>query len=74
MKSFNDTFHLNNGYEIPCVGFGTWQTPDGDTAVMAVSEAIKAGYRHIDTAACYENEVGVGQELKNPGLNGKKCL
>ena len=53
MKSSYDTFRLNNGYEIPCVGFGTWQTPDGETAEMAVSEAIKAGCRHIDTAACY---------------------
>lgn len=69
MKSLNDTFRLNNGYEIPCVGFGTWQTPDGETAVMAVSEAIKAGYRHIDTAACYENEVGVGQGIKASGAD-----
>lgn len=64
MKSSYDTFRLNNGYEIPCVGFGTWQTPDGETAEMAVSEAIKAGYRHIDTAACYGNEAGVGREIK----------
>ena len=44
MKKMTDTFKLNNGYEIPCVGFGTWQTPDGDTAIKAVSEAIRAGY------------------------------
>ena len=44
MKKMADTFKLNNGYEIPCVGFGTWQTPDGDTAIKAVSEAIRAGY------------------------------
>lgn len=68
MKSLNDIFQLNNGYEIPCVGFGTWQTPDGETAVMAVSEAIRVGYRHIDTAACYENEVGVGQGIKKSGI------
>lgn len=55
MKKMTDTFKLNNGYEIPCVGFGTWQTPDGDTAIKAVSEAIRAGYCHIDTAACYGN-------------------
>lgn len=53
MKSLKDTFHLNNGYEIPCVGFGTWQTPDGETAVMAVSEAIRDGYRHIDPLASF---------------------
>lgn len=64
MKKMTDTFRLNNGYEIPCIGFGTWQTPDGDIAVKAVSEAIGAGYRHIDTAACYGNEVGVGKGIK----------
>lgn len=74
MKSLNDTFKLNNGHEIPCVGFGTWQTPDGETAVMAVSEAIKAGYRHIDTAACYENEVGVGQGIKASGMEREKLF
>lgn len=74
MKSLNDTFRLSNGYEIPCVGFGTWQTPDGDTAVMAVSEAIKAGYRHIDTASCYENEVGVGQGIKASGIEREKLF
>lgn len=74
MKSLNDTFKLNNGYEIPCVGFGTWQTPEGETAVMAVREAIKAGYRHIDTAACYENEVGVGQGIKVSGIEREKLF
>lgn len=74
MKSLNDTFHLNNGYEIPCVGFGTWQTPDGEIAVMAVSEAIKTGYRHIDTASCYENEVGVGQGIKRSGIEREKLF
>lgn len=74
MKSLNDTFHLNNGYEIPCVGFGTWQTPDGETAVMAVSEAIKTGYRHIDTAACYGNEVSVGQGIKKSGIEREKLF
>ena len=74
MKSLNDKFCLNNGYEIPCVGFGTWQTPDGETAVMAVSEAIKAGYRHIDTAACYKNEAGVGQGIRVSGIEREKLF
>ena len=74
MKALHDTFDLNNGYKIPCVGFGTWQTPDGETAVMAVSEAIKAGYRHIDTAACYNNEVGVGQGIKESGIDRKNLF
>ena len=53
MNRLTDTFRLKNGYEIPCMGFGTWQTPDGDTAVKAVREAIQAGYRHIDTASSH---------------------
>lgn len=74
MNKLTDVFALNNGYEIPCVGFGTWQTPDGDTAVMAVREAIKAGYRHIDTAAVYGNECGVGQGIKMSGIDRKKLF
>ncbi len=68
MKNLKDTFKLTGGYEIPCVGFGTWQTPDGETAVMSVCEAIKAGYRHVDTAAVYKNERGVGQAIKECGV------
>ena len=64
MNKLTDTFELNNGYKIPCVGFGTWQTPNGDTAVIAVTEAIKAGYRHIDTAAAYGNEASIGKAIK----------
>lgn len=74
MNKLADTFTLRNGYEIPCIGFGTWQTPDGDTAVMSVSEAIKAGYRHIDTAAVYGNEVGVGQGIKASGVKREELF
>ena len=69
-----DTFKLNNGYEIPCVGFGTWQTPDGDTAIKAVSEAIRAGYCHIDTAACYGNETSVGKGIKVSGVERSRLF
>ncbi|MDR2102203.1 MAG: aldo/keto reductase [Treponema sp.] len=68
MKSLTDPFKLNNGVEIPCIGFGTWQTPDGDVAVSSVKEAIAAGYRHIDTAAIYGNEESVGRAVKQSGL------
>lgn len=68
MNQLTDSYELSNGYKIPCVGFGTWQTPDGDTAVAAVKEAIKAGYRHIDTAAQYGNEVSVGKGIKESGI------
>ncbi len=63
MQNLTSTFRLANGYEIPCVGFGTWQTPDGDTAVNAVMQALRAGYRHIDTAAVYGNERSVGAAI-----------
>lgn len=57
-------FKLNNQVEIPSIGFGTWQTPDGETAVKAIKEALEHGYRHIDTAAIYKNEKGVGEGIK----------
>ncbi|MDR1439942.1 MAG: aldo/keto reductase [Clostridiales bacterium] len=68
MKSLNDCYVLANGVKIPCVGFGTWQTPDGAVAVSSVKAAIKAGYRHIDTAAIYGNEESVGRGIKEGGV------
>ena len=56
-------YKLNNGQRIPKIALGTWQTPN-DVAATAVSAAIEAGYRHIDTAIAYENETGVGAGLK----------
>lgn len=58
---------LNNGVEMPQLGFGVWQVPD-DEATAAVSEALAAGYRSIDTAAIYENEVGTGKALAASGI------
>ncbi|MFI9460443.1 aldo/keto reductase [Streptomyces xiamenensis] len=58
---------LNNGEEIPQLGFGVWQVPD-DQATDAVSSALEAGYRHIDTAAIYRNEAGTGKALAASGL------
>ena len=68
MKKLSDSFVLSNGYAIPCVGFGTWQTPDGETAVSAVKMAIKKGYRHIDAAAIYGNEISVGRGIRESGI------
>ena len=62
------TIKLNNGVEIPSLGFGVFQTPPDETAV-AVVEALKVGYRHIDTAAAYANERGVGNALQQSGLH-----
>jgi diketogulonate reductase-like aldo/keto reductase len=60
----NSKITLSNGYKIPCLGFGTWQTPDGQTAIEAIKTAIDCGYRHIDTAAIYGNEKSVGQGIQ----------
>ena len=56
---FEETYTLSNGVTIPKLGLGTWFISD-DTVTGAVQEAIKIGYRHIDTAQAYENERGVG--------------
>jgi diketogulonate reductase-like aldo/keto reductase len=61
------TVTLNNGVEIPQLGFGVFQVPDAETTA-AVSAALEAGYRSIDTAAIYGNEAGVGAALASSGI------
>lgn len=61
------TITLNNSIELPALGFGVFQTPPDETQV-AVAEALRVGYRHIDTAAGYGNERGVGAAIKASGL------
>ncbi|MDQ0646388.1 2,5-diketo-D-gluconate reductase A [Microbacterium natoriense] len=58
---------LNNGIEMPQLGFGVFQVPDAETTA-AVSVALEAGYRSIDTAAIYGNEAGVGRALAESGI------
>ncbi|TFV60414.1 aldo/keto reductase [Mycobacterium sp. PS03-16] len=58
---------LNDGYSIPQVGLGVWQTPPEDTE-RAVAAALAAGYRHIDTAAAYGNEQETGRAIAGSGL------
>lgn len=70
LTNVNSPLTLNNGVEIPCVGYGTFRTDPAVTA-QAVEEAIKLGYHHIDTAKVYENEVGVGQGIKAAGVDRK---
>jgi diketogulonate reductase-like aldo/keto reductase len=69
MKSLTDCYKLSNGVEIPCIGFGTWQTPNGDVGVSSVLSALEAGYRHIDTAQSYGNEESVGIAVKKSGID-----
>lgn len=61
--SLTSTFTLSNGIGIPCVGFGTWQSENGDEAYGAVLAALRNGYRHIDTASAYGNEESVGKAI-----------
>lgn len=60
---FKTGFELSNGVRIPCIGFGTWQSRDGE-GVAAVKSALEAGYRLIDTAAAYGNELSVGAAIR----------
>lgn len=62
------TIKLNSGAEIPQLGFGVYQIPPEDTA-NAVKTALDIGYRHIDTAEMYQNEKGVGEGIRNAGVD-----
>ena len=61
-KSQKDGFELRNRTAIPCIGYGTFKTPDSEVK-EAVLQALDVGYRHIDTAAYYDNENGIGQAI-----------
>ena len=62
---------LNNGVEIPILGFGVYQIAPKDTK-SAVLNAIKAGYRHFDTAQAYANEKEVGEAIRESGIDRKE--
>ncbi len=66
-----NTYKLGNGVLIPNVGFGTWRASEGDEAVNAVKTALELGYRHIDTAFFYGNEVSVGKGIKASNVDRK---
>ncbi|MFX1346267.1 MAG: aldo/keto reductase [Promethearchaeota archaeon] len=62
--NIDSKIELNNNNEIPLLGLGTWEIPDGKPVIEAILWAIEAEYRHFDTAAIYGNEKGVGQGIK----------
>ena len=64
---------ISNGTSIPCVGFGTWKTPD-EEAAKSVAEALRVGYRHIDTATAYGNEAGVGRAIAESGISREEIF
>jgi diketogulonate reductase-like aldo/keto reductase len=67
MTCYTETFTLTNGVAIPKLGLGTWLI-EGDAATQAVKDALKLGYRHIDTAQAYGNEAEVGIGIKESGI------
>lgn len=68
------TVKLNNGVEMPILGFGVYQIPDYDECKRAVLDALEVGYRLIDTAAAYLNEKAVGDAIKESGINRKELF
>ena len=66
--TLQDTCTLRNGVQIPRLGFGTYKTLEGEVAEASVLVALEAGYRHIDTAAFYGNEVSVGRAIRRSGI------
>ena len=67
------TVKLNNGVEMPAIGFGVYQIPAGDTE-RCVSDALEVGYRMIDTAASYFNEKQVGDAIRHSGLKREEIF
>ncbi|MDQ3064979.1 MAG: aldo/keto reductase [bacterium] len=65
---------LNTGSKMPQIGFGVWQIKGRNECVGAVGEALKAGYRHVDTAQIYGNEVYVGEAVNESGLERKELF
>lgn len=59
---------LSDGYQIPVLGLGVWQVPNGPKCVDAVRWALELGYRHVDTAQAYRNEESVGEGVRESGV------
>ncbi len=73
MESIEKTVKLTNGVKMPRIGMGTWKIPEEETA-DAVAQAIRQGYRLIDTAAVYKNETGVGEGIRKSRLSREKLF
>ncbi|GED32144.1 aldo/keto reductase [Brevibacillus centrosporus] len=67
--NISDHSVLNNGVKMPWLGLGVWKAKDGEEVTGAVRSAIESGYRSIDTAAVYGNEVGVGEGIRQAGID-----
>ncbi len=77
MKKITDlqgTFELHNGVQMPYFGLGVYLTKDGNEVINAVKEALNHGYRHVDTAAIYNNEEGVGAGIRQSNVDRKEMF
>lgn len=63
-----NTYTLSNGFEIPVIGYGTWQNEDPNECINGVKDALDVGFRHIDCARAYANEALVGQGIRESGV------
>lgn len=68
ISNIDGTFTLHNGVKMPYLGLGVFQSEEGSEVVNAVKHAIRCGYRHIDTASMYKNEVGVGKGVRESSI------
>ncbi|WP_067839374.1 aldo/keto reductase [Amphibacillus sediminis] len=68
LKDLTSSTTLHNGVTMPWLGLGVYKVDDGEEVIQSVETALANGYRSIDTAAVYQNEVGVGQAIQNSGL------
>lgn len=68
MNGLQDCATLHNGVKMPWVGLGVYKVKEGEEVRSAVRTALEIGYRHVDTAAFYENEEGVGQAIRESGI------
>ncbi|WP_053365378.1 aldo/keto reductase [Bacillus sp. FJAT-27245] len=74
MKSITETARLDNGVEIPYFGLGVYKVEEGTEVEATVAEALRLGYRLIDTAALYQNEEGVGRAVRKSGIPRKEIF
>ena len=74
ISDITGAFTLNNGVKMPYFGLGTWQSEDGPEVKNAVHFALDAGYRLIDTASFYENEKGIGEAIREHGIDRKELF
>ncbi|KAJ6527085.1 NADP-dependent oxidoreductase domain-containing protein [Mycena capillaripes] len=69
-----DPIQLNDGREIPSLGFGTWKLGNGDGPISQVDQAISVGFSHVDTAQAYRNEAEAGVAIRESGLERKEIF